>query len=199
MPGLLAAIVLSVMAPPGPTPPRHLVDLVFDGPPMRRPLEAAAMGEVTGIWAAYGVDVRVAHPGEPGRDGAVRLAVVLADRPAPSTVAETLGSIRFVDDVPEPRIAIYPDAVASLVSTVSMAGVGCGQWPDALRDAILGRVTGRALAHEIGHFLLRSRHHSPKGLMRAEPLLREFVSSDWHGFFLSAEDAALVMSWARSD
>ena len=98
MPGLLAAIVLSVMGPPVPTPPRHLVDLVFDGQPMRRPLEAAAMGEVTGIWAAYGVDVRAAHPGEPGRDGAVRLAVVLADRPAPSAVAEALGSIRFRAD-----------------------------------------------------------------------------------------------------
>jgi hypothetical protein len=195
VPGLLAAIVLSVMGSPVPTPPRHLVDLVFDGQPMRRPLEAAAMEEVTGIWAAYGVDVRAARPGESGRDGAVRLAVVLADRAAASTVAETLGSIRFVDDVPEPRIAIYPDAIASLVSTVSMAGVGSGQWPDALRDAILGRVMGRALAHEIGHFLLRSRHHSPKGLMRAEPFLREFVSSDWHGFFLSAEDAALVTSW----
>ena len=195
MAGLLTAIVLSVMRPPAPAAPRRLVDIVFDGQPMRRQIEAAAMEEATWIWAAYGVDVRAAHPGEPGRDGAVRLAVVLADRPVGSTVAETLGSIRFVDDVPEPTIAVYPNAIASLVSTVSMAGVGCGQWPDALRDAILGRVTGRALAHEIGHFLLRSRHHSPKGLMRAEPFLREFVSSDWHGFFLSAEDAALVASW----
>ena len=195
MAGLLTAIVLSVMRPPASAPPRRLVDIVFDGQPMRRQIEAAAMEEATWIWAAYGVDVRAAHPGEPGRDGAVRLAVVLADRPVGSTVAETLGSIRFVDDEPEPRIAIYPHAIGSLVSTVSLAGVDWGHWPTALRDAILGRVMGRALAHEIGHFLLRSRHHSPKGLMRAEPLLRDFVSSDWHGFFLSADDAALVSSW----
>ena len=191
----LAAFLLSVVPPPVSTNPRLSVDIIFEGQPMPRQLEAAAMAEVTAIWAPYGVDVRASDPDEPGRDGAVRLAVVLADRPVGSTVAETLGSIRFLDGVPEPRIAIYPNAIASLVSTTRFSGVDCGHWPTALRDAILGRVMGRALAHEIGHFLLRSRHHSPKGLMRAEPLLRDFVSSDWHGFFLSADDAALVSSW----
>jgi hypothetical protein len=195
----LAAIALSVISPPVPTPPRLSVDIVFDGEPMRRQLEAAAMAEVTAIWARYGVDVREARPDEPGRDGAVRLAVELVDGPAGSTVVETLGSIRFVDAVPEPRIAIYPHAIASLVSTVSFAGVDEGRWTTTMRDAILGRVTGRALAHELGHFLLRSRHHSPQGLMRAGPFLRDFVSVDGRAFFLSAEDAALVSSWHANE
>jgi hypothetical protein len=121
------------------------------------------------------------------------------DRPTASTVVEVLGSIRFVDAVPEHRIAIYPHAIASLVSTVSFAGVDGGKWPTGLRDAILGRVTGRALAHELGHFLLRSRYHSRRGLMRAEPFLRDFVSLDCRAFFLSAEDAALVSSWHAND
>ena len=143
----LAAIVLSVIRPPVSTPPRLSVDIVFDGQPMRRQLEAAAMAEVTAIWARYGVDVRTAAADEPGRDGAVRLVVVLVDGPRRSTVVETLGSIRFVDAVPEPRIAIYPHAIASLMSTVTFSGVDCGEWPKALRDSILGRATGRALAH----------------------------------------------------
>jgi hypothetical protein len=51
---------------------------------------------------------------------------------------------------------------------------------------------GRVLAHEIGHFLLRSRNHSPGGLMRSEQMLPELTSLEWHGFLLSAEDAALL-------
>jgi len=195
----LAVIALSVIRPPVPTPPRLSVDIIFDGQPMRRQLEAAAMAEVTAIWAPYGVDVREAHPDEPGRDGAVRLTVVLVDRPAGSMVAETLGSIRFVDAVPERRIAIYPDAIASLASTVPFAGVGCDVWPTALRDAILGRVTGRALAHELGHFLLRARHHSPKGLMRAGLFTRDLMSVDGRPFFLSTDEAALISTWQANE
>ena len=195
----LAAIVLSVSRPPVPAEPRLSVEIIFDGQPMPRRLEAAAMAEVTAIWAPYGVDVREAHPDEPGRDGAVRLTVVLVDRPAGSMVAETLGSIRFVDAVPEHRIAIYPDAIASLVSTVSFAGVNCGVWPTALRDEILGRVTGRALAHELGHFLLRARHHSPKGLMRAGLFTRDLMSVDGRPFVLSTDEAALISTWQANE
>jgi len=194
-----AAIVLSATRPPVPTQPRISVDIVFDGQPMPRQLEAAAMAEVTAIWAPYGVDVRAAHPDEPGRSGAVRLAVGLVDRPAGSMVAETLGSIRFVDAVPEPRIAVYPRAIADLVSTAKFSGVDCSEWPTALRDAILGRVTGRALAHEIGHFLLRARHHSPDGLMRAGLFIRDLMSLDGRAFFLSTDEAALISSWHANE
>ena len=195
----LAAFLLSVVPPPVSTHPRLSVDIIFEGQPMPRQLEAAAMAEVTAIWAPYGVDVRASDPDEPGRDGAVRLAVVLLDRPAGSMVAETLGSIRFLDGVPEPRIAIYPNAIASLVSTTTFSGVDSGEWPSALRDSILGRVTGRALSHELGHFLLRARHHSPNGLMRAGLFVRDLMSVDGRPFFLSTDEAALISSWHAND
>jgi len=195
----LAAFLLSVVPPPVSTHPRLPVDIIFEGQPMPRQLEAAAMAEVTAIWAPYGVDVRASDPDEPGRDGAVRLAVVLLDRPAGSMVAETLGSIRFLDGVPEPRIAIYPNAIASLVSTTRFSGVDSGEWPSALRDSILGRVTGRALSHELGHFLLRARHHSPNGLMRAGLFVRDLMSVDGRPFFLSTDEAALISSWHAND
>src|SRR5262249_59808629 len=40
--------------------------------------------------------------------------------------------------------------------------------PAAMAEILLGRALGRALAHEIGHFLLDTREHSTHGLMRAE-------------------------------
>jgi hypothetical protein len=40
-------------------------------------------------------------------------------------------------------------------------------WPAGLREEIVARALGRALAHEIGHYLLRSPHHTSSGLMQA--------------------------------
>jgi hypothetical protein len=39
--------------------------------------------------------------------------------------------------------------------------------PTALADTLLARALGRALAHEIGHYLLGTAEHSSHGLMRA--------------------------------
>jgi hypothetical protein len=60
-------------------------------------------------------------------------------------------------------------------------------------------VLGRALAHAIGHFLLRSRDHSPRGLMRSRHAVRELVSVDRRRFFLSPGEAALVASLSDAD
>ena len=51
------------------------------------------------------------------------------------------------------------------------------EWPTILRHVVLGRVLGRALAHEIGHFLLRSRGHSQIGLMRANQSIADLCVS----------------------
>ena len=56
----------------------------------------------------------------------------------------------------------------------------------------MGRALGRVLGHEIGHFLLGSRDHTAKGLMRSEQILTDLVSPDWRRFALSAEGAALL-------
>jgi hypothetical protein len=46
----------------------------------------------------------------------------------------------------------------------------------------MGRVLGRALAHEIGHYLLRSPDHSVTGLMRAQHSIAELMAEDRGGF-----------------
>jgi hypothetical protein len=196
MSALLVAILLHLVSPSVSIPPRLRVDVVFDGPPMTRRVDAVAMEEVSRIWAACGVDVRAADPAESARVGAVRLDVVLAERGSPHLAHEALGSIRFVNGVPEPRIALYLDVLSRFVSDASIDGHPYREWPLALRDATLGRALGRVLAHEIGHFLLASQNHRAKGLMRSEQILPDLVSPDWRRFALSAEDAALLQSFA---
>jgi hypothetical protein len=173
--------------------PRLPVDIVFDGPPMSAKVEASAMKEVTLIWAAYGVDINAPKASDGGRDSAIRLAVKLADGRDRQLATGALGSIRFVDDVPEPTIVMYPDAIAALVSSARFVSDDFYAQA-AFRDLILGRVLGRALAHEIGHFLLRSRHHSAAGLMRALQPAPDLVAPGRHGFGLTADEATRLVS-----
>jgi hypothetical protein len=166
---------------------------------MSPPLESSAMEEVIRIWTPYGVDVEAPHSPGARRNSAVRLAVVLKDLPAGRTEATPLGSIEFLNGVPERTIVMYPKAIERLVSTVALYGRDNREWPGKFRHSVLGRVLGRALAHEIGHFILRSSHHSPAGLMRPILAVADLVGPDRRPFFLSGSDAARLASVTGSD
>jgi hypothetical protein len=109
----------------------------------------------------------------------------------------SLGSIRFLDGVPEPAIVLYPDTIAALVSATPSRSFIVDA-PSALRDLVLGRALGRALAHEIGHFLLRSQQHSTVGLMRALQPTTDLVDPNRHRFALSDGDRTRLAVTAAS-
>ena len=75
MPTIASTLLLCLLGLAASPWPRLHVDIVFEGTPMRPRREAAAMEEVTRIWAAHGVDVRRANPDDAGWDGARRLTV----------------------------------------------------------------------------------------------------------------------------
>jgi hypothetical protein len=152
------------------------------------------MQEVTRIWAEYGVAINTLKAGRCRRDDAIRLTVPFAAGPDPRVAIGALGSIRFTNGVPEPAITVYPDAVAAIVDSTRF---GDDRFTHvAFHDYMLGRVLGRALAHEVGHFLLRSRLHSAAGLMRASQPALDLVAPDRRQFGLSADEATRLVSVA---
>jgi hypothetical protein len=58
--------------------------------------------------------------------------------------------------------------------------------------AQLGRALGRAMAHEIGHSLLRKNQHSPDGLLRESIPWRRWKAPDREPFYLSPGDAVEI-------
>lgn len=56
------------------------------------------------------------------------------------------------------------------------------------RETYLARAMGRALAHEIGHYLMTSRAHTAKGLMMAVHSAVDFFSNDRRGFTIAAAE-----------
>jgi hypothetical protein len=180
------SVLLSLLAVASATG-RLKIDVRFEGVKLPAAGEAAAAEEVRTIWAPYGVDIRVVtHAAGAARPDAIPLRVTLVDRGDPRLPTETLGSIDFHDGTPEPSIVLYPASTSELVSWALIGHAH--EWPAAMHDRLFGRVLGRALAHEIGHFLLRRQGHSSKGLMRAQQPVPDLMREDRSCCILSAAD-----------
>jgi hypothetical protein len=163
------------------------VELTIQGAAAPPAFVAAAIEEAADIWAAYGVRIRVPKSHDAAYDGAVRLVVKLASPGERRTAPGALGSIVFNGESPEPTIELYPTVASALIAAVAFNHRE-NAWPAGPQDRVLARVLGRALAHEIGHFLLRSKNHSRGGLMRAEQIGSDLTAPGHHGFSLSPDE-----------
>jgi hypothetical protein len=182
VPSIIHALLLFSLLQPAAPLPHVRIDLVFVGP-IRPSVEATAMTEVTSIWAPYNVDIH-ASSADAVPDGVQRLAVIIVSHTAEKTPVSTLGAIRFRAGLPEPTILMYAPAIDTLVSLAPMMRSERECLP-AIHDMMVGRAFGRALAHEVGHYLLRSRYHAPAGLMRAMHRSPDLIAAEREGFDLS--------------
>jgi hypothetical protein len=143
--------------------------LVFDaervvGPAMR----ANAINEAARIWGRYDVSLVTEDDGRCVAANVAPLVVTIDVGHDPESGDAGLGAIRFSSDgTPASSVALNFDAVARIATSAPVMGLHPALWPAALRDEVIARALGRALAHEIGHYLLRSPHHANSGLMQA--------------------------------
>ena len=139
--------------------PRVRIALALD---THLPAAAAryAVDESAAVWAPYHVDIAQLNAATPCGvlDAIDAILTVTADdrRLRPATWSSPFGSIRFLaDGRPEDAIVVYEHAITSLaLESILINGTRESQWPRALRDRIHGRIVGRVIAHEIGHWLL---------------------------------------------
>ena len=189
MPTIVSLLLSSLLQSTAPSPLQ--IELVFVGVPMRDRVAAFALDEVRSIWSPHRVTLRVAPRDRRLEDGILRLAVVVTDDRDQHLKAGTLGAVRFRAGAPEPTIVLFSSTIETLVDETPAMHHGTGCAP-AVRDQMTGRMIGRALAHEIGHVLLRSRGHSPEGLMRATHSSSDLVAPERQRFVLSDDDAKRV-------
>jgi hypothetical protein len=122
-----------------------------------------------------------AGPGE-GEDLYVIATNDAAEAEAGSRHDAPLAAIRFVDGRPTSHITVYAGDLAHRLDEVRLDDRRLGDRPPRLRDGLLGLVLGRAVAHELGHFLLASSAHAPSGLMRASHRLDRLMAPAASGF-----------------
>src|SRR5580765_4236848 len=175
--GLAAALIAAASFAPDPVETRGdstsvmlppIVISVFSGPGITASLVSRILAETSAIWRPGGFEIvwrratRDVLPytrrTETGAYEPSTLRVVIGDdRGASSDNRTPLGLITF-DDEHEPQREIYlsyANAKALMAAARAVVGV-MDQMPPTQREVMLGRAMGRALAHELGHYLLAS-------------------------------------------
>lgn len=151
----------------------------------------AALAEAAGVWAPYGVAV---GPDESSPFTPVVLTVVLAGNGRSSVRPGwrgALGAITFdPGGEPAPAITVFLADIEQFIAGVRVFGTPQWRWPPKLREQVVGRVLGRVLAHEIGHYVLRSPHHAADGLMRSLQLADDLAAPSRHRFTLTPAERA---------
>ena len=130
------------------------------------------------------------------------LRVVVGNEPGAAR-GETrlpLGWIVFDDvQMPEQEIHVsYANAMQFIRSARVVVGI-VEQMPAAQREWLLGRAMGRALAHELGHYLLASKEHTARGLMKASRTASEFFTVDNRAFVIEPAQRRLMVARLRGE
>jgi hypothetical protein len=111
-----------------------------------------------------------------------------------------LGETSFLPDgAPGQVLSLFYDAAVQLIAAARLPDESGWHWTIPYQHDLLGRVLGRALAHEIGHYLLRSREHSALGLMRAQHPVTELLSDDRRRFGLMPEQVRRLRQAAAAE
>jgi hypothetical protein len=194
---LLAAIALAE-SPLIPTPPPMIVNVsVAAG--ISSTLVSRLLVEAGDIWKAAGFTLAWRR----ATDVAPYARVAEATPYAPATLRVTVGNERGVpkqeystplgwivfEDVSTPQQEIYLSyANARELLNLSRGVVGrVDLMPRAELETLLGRAMGRALAHEVGHYLLASKEHTREGLMKARRTAAEFFGTGRGRFGIELE------------
>lgn len=173
------AVAAALLGSVGPVPAGERVAVVrllgaLEG---TSPLELrAARDEVERLWEPAGVTI-VWGAGMAPAD----FEVMLTTAEHTSASSCTLGEIWFVNGRPQARLLIRLDHIRQVIAAARR-----GVWGPPRQSLATGRVAGRVIAHELGHFLLASREHDRSGLMRARISTDEWLGSHRSPFAVSS-------------
>lgn len=135
--------------------------------------------EAARIWSDAGVRLRWVAPDKvPYAAPRSEWMVVTCDtremtqptRGSPFTLP--IAAIRFIASAPTNTILLDLENARQALRDDPHERAHLQKRPGSVRDVRLGRIVGRSIAHEIGHFVLRSTDHAPEGLMKARHSVR---------------------------
>jgi hypothetical protein len=203
----LSAGAASAVIPSAPP----MVVTVSSAPEVSASLVKRMLEETEAIWRASGFSfvwqraarefVPYARLAETGPSVAATLRVIIGDNPGNARDSRTpLGWIVFDDErAPQQEIYIsHANAKALMEAARPVVGL-LTQMPIAQREILLARAMGRALAHEIGHYLLASKVHTERGLLKATRTASELFSSERAGFQIDPAQRQQIAARLRGD
>lgn len=131
------------------------------------------MRETESIWLRHGVAIRWVPPTDPRAPSHHRLRALIVEK---RSIPASRGAFAIGELVSLPEH--HPIAFVSIEDAQRLVNErrdNVGSDLAVLEQRRLGITLGRALAHEIGHFLLRTSTHARSGLMRSQFNAAEFT------------------------
>jgi hypothetical protein len=149
--------------------------------------------EAEAIWAPAGIALEWNRDAPKREARGLIIEVTIDDRPAPAGRDGALGWVVFTGDGPERFIHLSRVSAEDLLHSTP----GLNDATVASHEALIGRALGRALAHELGHYILRSKVHTGRGLMRAAWTSDQAFAFIRDGFELTPEERATALHHLR--
>jgi len=171
------------------TPPAIRLQVISTVPLPDRVLETI-VEQAAAVWAPYGVTVTATRQlarSQDWRGEWITLVIRDATPHEPGRVTRgtrrQLAGLTFAGGVPGSMMTASWDVARELVRSAGLSRLADG-------DTLAARLLGRAVAHELGHYLLKTRDHAARGLMRVAFTVRDVVDDDLTAF--SLEPAQLM-------
>ena len=210
---LFASSALAAGAGPAATPSTPPMVVTWSSAPeVSASLVKRVLDETDAIWRASGFSfvwqrasreaIPYARLAETGPYVPATLRVVIGENRG-GTAGENrtpLGWIVFDDErAPQQEIYLSHANAAALMDTARAVVGVVAQMPIAQREILLARAMGRALAHEIGHYLLASKVHTPRGLLKASRTASELFAIERAGFQIDPSQRQQIAARLRGE
>ena len=183
---------------------------VSSAPNIPESLIARVLAETDALWRGSGFAfvwrraarevVPYARTSETGPSLPSTLRVVIGNETKPSREGSLpLGWITFDDaETPEQEIYLSYASVGQLMDAArGVVGV-VDQMPLTQREILSARALGRVLAHELGHYLLASKIHTKRGLMKASRTAGELFAPEGRGFQIDPSQRQVMAARLRA-
>lgn len=146
--------------------------------------------ETDAIWGPTGITFTWRRVTSPESASGSRLKVAIENRRLKAATGRTaLGWIMFTDGNPETSIHLSIAGAEDLLASRETVE----DTVPANEQRLIERALGRALSHELGHYLLASKAHTLHGLMRASWPPRQIFATARNGFELTTEERKLAV------
>ena len=131
---------------------------------MDAPLKTSVLAEVNRVWQPMGITVNGTEEGVGPCDRWILVKSAMEAAPEDAARETAIAWVPFVEKRARRVVFVRMSHARALIEAF---GPRNGLRPPAETHALLTRLVGRSLAHEIGHVLLNDRSHEKTGLMRA--------------------------------
>jgi hypothetical protein len=184
------ALISTLAREPAAAVPSALTITVHMTHGMSNEIAKDALREASAIWKLGGVTLEWHTTLEPAGSGGSDVDVTFDD--APGRVAGQDVPLGWVtldpSGVPEGTIFLSRKNALRLVDTID----DYRERPVKFKERLIARALGRALAHELGHYLTGSKEHTVSGLMKGRRLADEFFSPACVGFDVNRDERRLA-------